>query len=67
MMSLAQWKNIRRVDHVDLGLFQARFRAQAPGTAHMNMFDADVDEYSRANNNFDKVTPRVPRSAFRHY
>jgi hypothetical protein len=56
MMTLNQWKNTRRVDHVALGPFNPRVQAMAPGVPHLDAFDADVGNYIFANNNFDRVT-----------
>jgi hypothetical protein len=56
MMTLAVWKNTRRVDHVDLGKFHIRWRSKPSDLADLKVFDADVTAFAAANNNFDRVT-----------
>lgn len=56
MLSINEWKNIRRVDHVNLGVFHPRHRTQTAGVAPMDAFDVNVAAYPAATNNFDKVT-----------
>src|SRR5262245_31425606 len=56
MLSLAQWKTTRHVDHLDIGPLNPRFRGQNANTPHLNTFDAEVTAYAQATNNFDRVT-----------
>lgn len=55
MLTLAQWKDVRRVDHADLGLTHPRIQAQAPGVPALDGFDADVTACAAATNDFDRV------------
>ena len=59
MWTLERWKEARRVDHVTLNVlgfkFQPRFR-DPDGRPNLKVFDAFVNAFWPANNNFDKVT-----------
>ncbi|MGH7460715.1 MAG: hypothetical protein ACREMA_06760 [Longimicrobiales bacterium] len=56
MLSLVQWQNVRRVDHVDLGPASIRFRGVAAGLTNLKIYDGDVAAYPAAANDFDRVT-----------
>jgi hypothetical protein len=56
MMTLAVWKNTRRVDHQEILGFHPRVRALASPQANLKVFDADLIAFGLANNNFDRVT-----------
>ena len=55
-MTLAQWKNTRRVDHLNIFGHHPRVRGQSLGLTDLKVFDADVAAVAQANNNFDRVT-----------
>ena len=56
MINLAQWQQIRRVDHAHLGIVNPRTQAHSADAPDLKDFDADVDAYGRAHNNFDRVS-----------
>ncbi len=56
MLTLGQWKETRRVDHVDLGIAAVRFRGASVALTDLKIYDADVAAYPSAANDFDRVT-----------
>src|SRR5262245_31015017 len=56
MINLAQWQQLRRVDHAHLGAVNLRTQSHSADAPNLKDFDADVDAYGRAHNNFDRVS-----------
>jgi hypothetical protein len=57
MLSLAQWRQIRSVDHLRLPIIPPlRIRAQDPNVQDLQVFDAEILAYHSANNNFDRAS-----------
>lgn len=56
MMTIPAWKALRRVDHLDLGLFHPRFRARNANTRpDLKVFDPMLMRLIAAQNDYDRV------------